>query len=146
MISNTTFQSDLVICICCTFRSWYYKIVIHSRTVSPWLEDNNALKVQKPRKTNEHICPFVFLLFMTSPCDWRTTMYCNVVLLGFHAWGHKFCVWKIIGTVGTIETVGTTYIKVWVNTNKLDPHLWQKCYRAMKVLNAYNDNNQWFKW
>ena len=30
--------------LCCTIRSWYFKICICSRTVSPQLEDNYALK------------------------------------------------------------------------------------------------------
>ena len=30
--------------ICCTLRSWYHKMCIRSKTVSPRLEDNHALK------------------------------------------------------------------------------------------------------
>ena len=57
-------------------------------------------KAKKSRKTLKKICHIVFFFFLwPSLRDWRTTIYCNVVLTIFHAWWNIFCVWKNFGTV-----------------------------------------------
>ena len=39
-----------------------------------------------------------------------------------------------------------TYVKVWVSNKILVPPPWQSVTEHWRYLNAYNDNNQWFKW